>query len=392
MNGRLIAALLAFFTAISASASAGAQILATNNIEQLCRDAPSVTHRRTLVYVDLSSISKAKKEWGLTILNRLELAPREFLTVLSVNPNTFEINQVFETCYPTLTKSEIDAGRGRRGLWDKLTNLDPMDQQRENLQTFDARLKNSLDKLLAEAAKYEPGKRRNVLGAVAFDKNRFSDRSALYRVVIHSDGSIVDPDVELSADVGRQVAALTARYPASFFGAEVLLFGISEGSDSTSNMQFRERVFSAFFLNSWAHLKSFSSSLPQQRNDLFPGMVRWEGTFEGGGTQGGTRLIYTIPNGGNLSEGWLAFVVGRTQLFVPFEGNMQCDGDQCKLTATCTETVPLLSNTPYFRKGDRLVLQGKKGGGFEGTLVAEVREVFKDGNLEVKYTLRFPRP
>lgn len=371
---------------------AGGQILNTSTIEQVCKLAPTVTFRRTLIYVDLSAITKSKTEWGLTIINRLELAPREWVTILGVNPNNFEITQVFELCYPSLTKAEIEEQRAGRNVWDKLTNPDPEAQQRENLHTFDARLRNSLDKLLGEASKFVPGKRRNTLGAIAFDKNRFGDRSALYRIIVYTDGTLIDPEVEAGADAGKQSSALLSKYPASFFGAEVTVFGISEGGSSPDSLQSKERVFSAFFLGAWAHLKSFSSSLPQQRNDLYPPMVRWDGSFEGGGAQGAARLAYSLATGNALSEIWIAFVVGKTQLFVPFEGKVECEGDQCKLSAVCTETIPLLSQSPYFRKGDRLVAKGKKGGDFEGTLIAETREVFKDGNQEVKYTVKFWKP
>ena len=57
-------------------APASAQILATSNIKELCTSSPAVTHRKTIVYVDLSAIQSANIEWGLTILNRLELAPQ----------------------------------------------------------------------------------------------------------------------------------------------------------------------------------------------------------------------------------------------------------------------------------------------------------------------------
>jgi hypothetical protein len=377
---------------LGGNVSADAQILATPNIEELCKSAPTVTYRRTLVYVDLAAIEKGKTEWGLTILNRLELGPREWLTVLGVNPSTFEINQVFDSCYPALTKGELEEGRDGRGFWDKLTKLGPADQQRENLQTFDARLRNSLDKLIANAEKFERGKRRNMIGAIAFDKNRFSDRSALYRVIIFTDGSVVEADLDAGADVARQIGFLTAKYPASFFGADISIFGVS-GSDETNGAPgSNERVVSAFFLKSWAHLRSFSSSLPQQRNDLFPAVNRLDGTFEGGGTQGAAKLAYSRSSGGSLSEAWVVFVVGQTLLYVPLEGEFQCEGEQCKIMATSTETIPLLSPTPYFRKGDRLLLQGKRSVGFEGSLGAETREVFKDGTQEVKYNLKFLKP
>ena len=200
---------------------------------------------------------------------------------------------------------------------------------------------------------------------------------------------MVDSDLDVGADVARQVSFLTAKYPASFFGADVSVFGVSESSDKNASLESKERVISAFLLNSWAHLKSFSPSLPQQRNEQFPAVVRWDGTFEGGGTQGAAKLAYSLSEGGSLSDAWISFVVGRTLLYLPFEGELRCEGEQCKLVATCTETIPLLSSIPYFRKGDRLLLQGKKGSGFEGSLGAETREVFKDGTQEVKYNLKF---
>jgi hypothetical protein len=153
-----------------APGNVAAQMIVTPNIEELCRSAPSLTSRKTLVYVDVAALVKGKTDWGVTILNKLELTPRERLTVLSVNPSSFEISEVFDTCYPSWTKNEIDTLRTNRGTWDKLLQLDPQGQQRENLQIFDARLRNSLDKLLTDGGKFNSSKRRNVLGAIALTK------------------------------------------------------------------------------------------------------------------------------------------------------------------------------------------------------------------------------
>jgi hypothetical protein len=87
----------------------------------------------------------------------------------------------------------------------------------------------------------------------------------------------------------------------------------------------------------------------------------------------------------------VSFSVGKTLLYVPFDADIRCDGEVCKMTATCIEPVPLLSQTPYFRKGDRLLLQGKAGG-LEGALGAESHELFKDGTQEVKYGFKFQKP
>ena len=371
---------------------ASAQIINTANIEELCRTAPVATYRRTLVYVDLSSVKKEKTDWGLTILNRLELGAREHLTILSVNPSSFEIGQVFDLCYPIYTKKEIEGARTGRGIWDKLLQLDPVDQQRENLQTFDARLRNSLDRVINDAAKYEQGKRRNILGAIAFDKNRYSERNALCRIIIYTDGILIDSGLEPGVAEQQQVKVLTEKSPASFSAADVSVFGLASANDKDTSLEAKERIFSAFFLNSWSHLKSFSSSLPQQSNGMIPAVNRMDGVFDGGGAQGSAKLVVTTLQEGPLAEGWLAFNIGRANLYVPYQGEFRCENGDCRLTATATESVPPLSATSYFRKGDKLFLRGKAVTALEGTLQAGGKEVFKDGTQEVKYNLNFIKP
>jgi hypothetical protein len=88
----------------------------------------------------------------------------------------------------------------------------------------------------------------------------------------------------------------------------------------------------------------------------------------------------------------VTFVLGRNQLYLPFEGAIECEGDQCKLTGNASESVPPLAQSPYFRKGDRINLQGKKDARLEGSLTSEAKEVFKEGNQEARYTLKFQKP
>jgi hypothetical protein len=196
---------------------------------------------------------------------------------------------------------------------------------------------------------------------------------------------------DLGASESQVVRSLMEKYPASFSGAEVSVFGIVGAGDKEPPLEAKERIFSAFFLNSWARLRSFSSSLPQQRNDLFPQVTRMDGVFEGGGARGSAKLVLIPSKGASVADGWLAFAVGRTPVFVPFQGDYQCNTNECKLTATCTESIPALSMSPYFRKDDRLVLTGKNEAALEGTLQADAREVFREGNQEVKYNLKFSK-
>src|SRR5262249_37062378 len=176
--------------------------------------------------------------------------------------------------------------------------------------------------------------------------------------------------------------------PASFSGAEVAVFGINGGAQDAS-LQSTEQVFGAFLLKSWARVRSFSSSLAKEQGFAFLDAKRMDGTFERGGSQGAGRLALFAAKQGSIADGWLAFSVGHEALYVPFQGDFQCDGEACTLTATCTESVPPQAPTPYFRKGDRLRLGGKTQRSLEGLIEPAAREVFKDGKQNVSYALKF---
>ena len=308
-----------------------AQIINYQDVDALCRSATVQTHRHTIIYVDLSSLKQGDNEWGYTILKKLELAPRERTTVLGINPSNFEVLEVFASCLPTFTSSEISQIRNDRTLWEKLINSDPESQQRDNLQTFDSRLRNSLNKLLAASKKFVPGKRRDVLGAIAVDKNRFTDPSAFYRLIIFTNGNIFD-DFGTGTNETEIVDLLTKKYPTSFLGAEVFVFGVT-GGERNEALESKQKLFYSFFLNNWARVRSFTPSLPQQSNISFPAVRTTTGTFDGGGIKGSTKLSLSLTREKSAAM-WLTFVVGANSLYVPIEGEYSCSPEACELKAT----------------------------------------------------------
>ena len=384
----------AFFGAVffvtAFATNAFAQILNTNDIEAICRSFKTETHRTTIVYVDLSSIKQGEDEWGYTILKKLELAPRERLTVLGVNPSTFEVIEVFDLCYPTFTQPEIQQIRGDRSLWDKLIAHDPQTQQRDNVQTFDARLRNSLDRIVASSKKYAGGKRRNVLGAIAVDKNRFTNRDAVYRLVVFTNGTILD-ELESTTSDSQIAESLTKKYPTSFSGAEVSVYGVT-GGDRGESLESKGRIFSSFFLNNWARVRSFSSSLPQQTSNSFTAMKTRSGTFDGGGVKGAAKLSFATTEGKSANI-WLTFTRGPNSFYLPLDGNYSCTGEACTFAGRVTSPIPLLASKPYFREGDQVDLR-KSDDKLVGTLKSESKEIFQgDAGApkpeEVKYQLEF---
>lgn len=384
---RLVTLCVASFVATSAAWADSGQIIANSNLEDLCK-APSATYRKTLVYVDMGSLSKDETEWGLAILNKLELAPRETLVVMGVNPSTFEVSEYFDSCYPTLTKKELEAEAKSRTTWARLTQMGPEAQQRENLQAFDTHLRASLNKLMEASVKLPQPKRRDVLGALALDKDRFTDGRALYRIILFTKGAITEPSLAPTATDEQVIQFLTEKYATTFSGADVFVYGVA--GEAERSLEARAKIFSAFFLTNWSLMRSFSPSLPQQKSQVYGPGETLNGTFEGGGVKGNVKLMFTPGEGAQTAKAWLAFLVGTKSLYVPVQGDYSCNDDKCTLRGTVAENVPSWSASPYFRKGDRLELDGKRHGNLEGALQPATREVFsQEANKNVQYALTF---
>lgn len=391
MNLRVI--LIATVANVSVNATGLAadsgKIIVTPNLKEFCRSTP-VTHRKTIIYVDLASVRRSDTEWGLTLLNKLELGPREAVTVLGVNPSTFEVIETLNSCYPTLTRDEIAASRENRGVWEKLTQMDPEAQQRENVQTFDSQLRNALNKIVEASSKVpQTGNKRNLLGAIAIDKNRFRDQQALYRLIIYTDGAISDTFSSATPNENDVIRALTEKYQANFSGAEIHVYGVRADENGMS-LDAKQKTFAAFFLSSGAHVRSFATSLAQQEGDAFDPAKTMRGIFEGAGSARGSVKLALVTRKDSAARAWLTFVLGTGSLAVPFEGEYSCGKDECTLKARALENIPIQSTTPYFRKDDQLVLSGTLEGEYEGEITPAGREVFdaKDGK-DVRYLLKF---
>lgn len=389
-RSRFAAAALAATAGFLAPAPAAAQIVVTADLEEVCTQPP-VSHRRTVAYIDLTAVDPDELEWGLTILNRLELAPREWLTVLAVNAIDYSIKEVFSLCYPALTDEEIEALRADRSFWDDLTTFDPEQQQEENLEMFDSRLRLAMDSVREQAIALDrSAPRRNIIGALAFDKNRFADKQFHTRAVIFTDGRIVEEGIDPGRQAAGAAAALTAKYPANFGGADISMFGVTAAGEGAPDAEAMRGVFEDYFLANWGLLRSFSFALPEQAGTPFRAPERYIGKFDGGGVSGEAVLGFTLDAEGRLTAGWLTFATGKGPLNVPLEGDLRCADDACSLTAHVTHDVPPATDDPFFKEGDRVVLKGNPEV-LKGTLEAAVPETFEGVGETVVYSIALGR-
>ncbi len=384
-----LAAVALLAAACLPAAPALSQIVVTADLDEVCGQPP-LTHRRTIAYLDLAAIDPDQLEWGLTILNRLELAPREWLTVLAVNSIDYSVSEVFSLCYPTLTEEEIAALREDRSFWDQLTELDPEQQQRENLEMFDSRLRQAMDSIREQAIALDRNApRRNIIGALAFDKNRFDDKRSTTRAVIFTDGRIVEDGIDPTRPPAGVAAALAAKYPANFGGADILMFGITAEA-AAAGAEAMRGLFEGYFLANWGLLRSFSFALPEQTDTPLLAPDRYVGAFDGGGVSGEAILAFSRDAEGRLTTGWLTFATGKGPLNVPIEGDFRCKDDACGLAGHVTHDVPLGAEEPFFRKGDKVALKGTAAG-LKGTLEAAVPETFVGIGETVVYKVAVAR-
>lgn len=98
---------LFYLLAFSAGSVQAQDIIRADTTEKICNELPPLSIRETYVYIDLASISGENLDWGLTILNKLELSPREKITILSVDNTSNSVSEELSFCYPQKTKKSL---------------------------------------------------------------------------------------------------------------------------------------------------------------------------------------------------------------------------------------------------------------------------------------------
>jgi hypothetical protein len=365
------------------------QIVISPKLEDICDENEPVSERRTIVYIDFSSIKADDLDWGLTVLNKLNLTPRENLIVLGVNPKNMAVNEVFNLCFPKFTQEEIASVTGDRGIVDWLVSTDPKSQQNKNIELFDNRLKTALDNIrnMALKADLKSDDKKNILAAISLDKDRFGGIDEYWRIIIYSDGIISDPvvkfqDINNAQDINR----LAEAYPTNFKGSEIAMFGVTPTSGGTGTEK-RESIFRGYFLLGAGWLRSFSYGLPNQDDQIVSEMKRYEGKYSGGGVNGPAAMSFGLAEEGELADAWLEFGTPRGPLFIPIEGNGGCADGKCRVKGRVLEDVPQLSDQPFFRKGDQILVEGESPN-LSGSLESGTPESFDGKDTSVRYDLK----
>jgi hypothetical protein len=337
--------------------SAGADIFRSFDIDEYCKKP--LTARETIVYIDPAAVRSSSHDWALTILNKLNLTPRERLKILYIHEGG-AVEESFNLCFPELSPEEIVSENEKRGLLTQIFDDSIEKQLRRAKDIFQNSLQRALSKIIAETG--APQESIDILKSLSLDKNLAVDEGRFSRVIILSpmisplfsrqelkSATLADPGV---------VDRIYRQYPWTSPGAQVFVFGFT-GTGSDYAKSDIEAFWRGYFQKGDALLNSIGSSLSVQRTDAYSAGPAYIGLWKNTQAEGrATLAFFLVKNGGALS-GWLTLFGSTGAFHVPVEGMFSCEGEaNCKLEGRVVSEVPPADAQPYFWKDDILELKG----------------------------------
>jgi hypothetical protein len=354
---------------------------------QICEEYENTSLRQTVVYIDLLSIQENDTEWGLAIINKIPLTPREKITIIPIDTHRGQLEKEFVTCYPALTEKEIEGQDERRNLIDKMFSFDPAEQNKENIDLFTIKLKNFLNYVYSEAQKISEKKvEYNAFDVISFDSRRFQGDRIENRVIVFSD---LSDEFTRSLSNGQahrvKISDQFDAHPIDFNGSDVSIYGLS--NDIADNLPTIEAGYTLYLQKQKARLRSIGPTLPFDNSIPATNIFNYDGQFSADGVILGSHMLRVYSSdSGNITKTELQVNTNIDELWVPLITDGNCSTEDCDFVAKVEQDVPLLSVAPYFRSGDKFVVDISRK---KGELRPVSVERFSQTDTEVKYEFAF---
>jgi hypothetical protein len=352
----------------------------------------SPTLRETAIYIDTSAIPTDGGDWVNSLIKRLNLASREHLTVSAISPSTSTSRQLFDTCFPGLTSSELAEQEAKRHVGQKVFGRALDRRLKDDQDAFNGKLRAELLRIRAEPSPI--GKGTDILRALSLDRQRAPRQDRFWRLIIMGSFNSQPLEAALAGiariDTPDGVNAAVNRYPAEFGGAEIYIFGLGASTGQYTETQI-ERFLRGYFQRTHANLVSFGSALAAQSGTVYlPPSVysgRWQSIVQ---PQGGRATAWFVkPAEGGEVSGWF-YIYGSKEIFsVPIGGSWYCgNSGECQFKGLVIDDVPFIHNGVIFRKGDLISLSGTEQA-LTGSIISAHDEQLE--NQDIKYTIRIER-
>jgi len=281
-----------------------------NNISQ--------KERKTFIYIDKSSI---KKDYYQHLIKKLKgtFLPHEQVVVLSFNPETQNIKEVFNSCVPKLSKEEIEKIKEKGGLF--LFSESPINKAKEDYQFFISALKGVLKKIKP----VEDIDNKQIVEMFYNESNRFE--TPLNRVIIYSDMMENSEDFPLNKIIANKYSVKDFEEYKSNFNYSNIYVLLSEKKLKASKLRNLAYFWDNYFEYNKADLKNFNTELKLSKvsylkNKIFSGKLIYpDDSFYR------VKLLFNYTFNGKVVNAW--FVINGIDA-VPLDGKVYIRGMKLK--------------------------------------------------------------
>jgi len=283
-------------------------ILAFGN-SKYCNDVTQ-QERQTIIYIDKSSL---KQGYYKDIVKKLQgtFLPHEKLIILSFNPQTQNIKEVFNSCVPKLSKKEIEKIKEKGGLF--LFSESPIDKIKEDYQFFIKALKN----IFKQIKPIDEVDNKQIIEMFYNESNRFEN--PLNRIIIYSDVMQNSEDFTLKKIIVNKYSMKDFKeYKTNFNYTNVYII-LNEKKLKSSKLRNLNNFWENYFEYNNASLKNFNTNLK------FPKVSNLNNCFYTGKLLYSdksfyrVKLLFNYSPKGKIINGW--FVINGIDA-VPLKGKI----------------------------------------------------------------------
>ncbi|MFT6835379.1 MAG: hypothetical protein ACJA0H_001417 [Francisellaceae bacterium] len=330
-------------------------LLRTTDLKKYC--GQDGIERQTVIYLDQGIIAKKDPNWYKDILNKTKFLAGERIQVVTINAGGSTVEQAWDSCFPSYTSKKYNTIKEEEGLGSLFTGgID--DNLKNDKSSFSKWFKQALAHPLA-GSKHDTAPNfssrgfpsKKLVEALYYDSNRMNLKNGITRVIIFSDmiekSDLVDHAIFKPLEKAKEISK---RFPMFLNHASIYVYGINYTNNNTALNEKMQAFWEQYLLSSGANIEQYGTQLVLPRVDSTFEAYSYTGRLtQSDGKKLATKIRIAYTPDGALIHSWIT--IG--DYFMPIKGTLNCSGQDCKVTATITN-----STFDGFAKNDILQLQG----------------------------------
>jgi hypothetical protein len=266
--------------------------------------------RNTIIYIDLSSVYDKKFPSKFVKILRGTFLPHERVKIYFINPQTSEVDEVFNSCVPKLSKKEILKIKKEGGLY--LFGGNPIDQANEDLMFFYSNLKNIFKKALSKRVESDE---KPLVEIFYNEEDKFTN--PLNRLIIYSDMLQNSEDIPLNKLLAFK-ADDVKEYKVNYNYANTYVLLPKKPLKGSEFLKLK-KFWHCYYENNKANLNNFNTTIDLKKFNGYY-VRKYKGSMKySDGSEFKIRILVVYDNKGNILNGW--FIINGID-DVPLKGKV----------------------------------------------------------------------